>query len=148
MKKLVLLCCSLLLVLSASAKGSKDPSKWSISVTKNGDMYNVVFHVFLDANWHIWSLNPGGDGSLIGPSFEFKTGKFSLVDRPGEQGIAVESDFDGITGKVRYYFHEVQFNQLIKAHKGEIITGTYTYQLCSEKMCLPPKTIPFKIKIP
>lgn len=148
MKKILFIACSLLLAISAGAQGMKDPSTWTIKSEPADGMYRMIFHVSLQPGWHIWALNPGGDGSLIPPSFTFAKGAYTLEGETGEQGISVEGKMDGINGTVNYYMSEVQFTQMLKAKKGDVVKGEYTYQLCSDKVCLPPKTIPFSYRIP
>ena len=148
MKTIITVCCALLFVTATFAQGAKDPSTWTIRADPENGLYRVIFHVSLDKGWHIWSLTPGGDGTLIPPSFTFNKGSYSLAGEIGEQGMATEMNFEGVDGKVRFYMAEAQFTQLIKAHSGDVVKGEYTYQLCSETTCLAPKTKPFQIRIP
>lgn len=148
MKIVFAVCCALLFTTGIFAQGTKDPSTWTIKAEPEAGMYRVIFHVSLEKGWHIWSLHPGGDGSLIPPSFTFKKGSYSPVGEVGEQGMAIEMAFEGVEGKVNFYSGEAQFTQMIKARSGDIVKGEYTYQLCNETTCLAPKTKPFQLRIP
>ena len=139
----------LLISTGARAQNFGDPAHWKIEAVPGNDLYyNFVFSVDLDSGWHIWSLKPGGDGTLIAPVFSFDIGNYTLNGDMYEQGKLKEEFMEGIDGKVRYFFKKAEFIQSIKARQGELITGAYTYQLCSDMVCLPPKTIKFKYTIP
>jgi thiol:disulfide interchange protein DsbD len=148
MKRLLLICCALMLTLGAGAQGMKDPSTWTMKVVPNGNAYDLVFHVELEPGWHIWSSNVGGDGMLIPTSVSFEKGSYSTTGGLREWGKIIETTMDGIDGKVRYYSGQADFIHAVKAASGDIVKGAYTYQLCNESMCLPPKTKPFSFSIP
>ncbi|MEO6830941.1 MAG: protein-disulfide reductase DsbD domain-containing protein [Chitinophagaceae bacterium] len=149
MKHLLLILCAALIGFQGNAENQKDPSHWRVIATKlDKSTYRVEFHVDIDKGWHIWTLNPGGDGSLIPPSFHFNTGKYTLVEGLGEQGISVQAVLGGIKDPAYFYPSGAMFTQSISAKKGTVITGTYTYQLCSNTLCMAPKTKPFKVKLP
>ena len=49
---------------------SKNPVHWNFSVKKlDGDNYRFEAKATLERGFHIWSQDPGGDGSLIPTSF-------------------------------------------------------------------------------
>lgn len=127
----------------------KDPSTWNTQIVAAGEgTFNVEFNVKLEPSWHMWSLDPGGDGTLIAPSFDFEKGNYTLIGKPQETGKVIEAVMEGIDGKVRFFSKEAQIIQAIKGKSGETVKGSYTYQLCNDMMCLPPKTVPFSVRIP
>ena len=148
MKRLILICCSLLLTAALYAQNGKDPSTWTMNVVPVINAYNLVFRVDLQPGWHIWALNPGGDGTLIAPAFLFSKGSYTRIDTVQENGKLTEVAMEGIEGNVRYFTGRVEFIQQVKASAGTVVKGEYTYQLCSETICLPPKTAPFSFRIP
>ncbi|RYD51009.1 MAG: protein-disulfide reductase [Sphingobacteriales bacterium] len=151
MRKYLLL---LLLALTASFSGwsqiISDPTKWTFEVKDKGaGTYDVVFKLKLQAGWHIWSLEPGGDGLQIPPGFEFdkKTG-LQLVGGVTESGNKHTGEMDGVDGKVSYFENAVTYTQRVKASGAPTISGKYTYQVCNDQMCLPPKTKKFTVSLP
>lgn len=71
---IVLLC----LAISFSGIGQiiKDVTTWTTSVKKLNDKeYDLITTCTLKPHWHIWSINPGGDGLLIPPSITFEKNK-------------------------------------------------------------------------
>lgn len=149
MKHLLLILCAALITFQSKAENTPDPSHWTITATKiDKTTYRIVFNVDVDRPWHIWTLNPGGDGSLIPPSFHFNKGNYTLFEGVGEQGISVQAVLGGIKETANYYPSGAMFTQSVTAKKGTVITGTYTYQICGNTLCLAPKTKPFKVKLP
>jgi thiol:disulfide interchange protein DsbD len=95
----------------------------------------------LKEGWHIWSLNPGGDGFQIVPSFKIK--KNDAVIKLGsfkEKGNAITELMDGVDGKVTYFKNKVDYIAELEVNNNTTLSGTYTYQVCDDKMCLPPAT--------
>jgi thiol:disulfide interchange protein DsbD len=126
-----------------------DPTTWTYEVKKSGDnKYRLVFHLSLKEGWHIYSLNPGGDGSLIAPSFNFDKAPFyTITGKATEKGKLVSKVRDGIDGAVNEYHNRVDYTQEITVRGNGKITGTQEYQVCDETMCLPPKKKAFSFEI-
>ena len=149
MKYLLLLLCFASISFKSDASNQKDPSHWTIqAVPLEKNTYRIEFKVHLDPSWHIWTLNPGGDSRIIAPSFKFNPGNFKLIERIGEQGMAVEGVLGGFKSPAYFYQSDAIFTQIVEAKKGIVITGSYTYQICGNKNSLPSVTKPFKVKMP
>lgn len=151
LKKLSLLLLVLFLTIPRlHAQLVQDPTEWRYEVRKKGDnKYQLVFHVKLTKpDWHIYSLNPGGDGTLIPPSFTFKKGKdYKLVGKVKEaNGKRVTEDIEGV-GTVHYFKNSVDFVQEVTVTGNTKITGSHEYQVCNDQMCLPPTSLPFSFDI-
>jgi thiol:disulfide interchange protein len=126
-----------------------DPTTWSYEAKKKGDnVYDIVIHLTLKEGWHIWSMKPGGDGFQIPPSFKFdKNDKISLIGKTTEKGKKITEVMDGVDGAVNYFKGTIDYTQTIKVTGNTKITGRHEYQVCDEKMCLPPKTKKFSVEI-
>lgn len=133
------------------AQIEQDPTTWTFDVKKkSGNEYDLVFKVHLKKEWHLYSLNPGGDGSLIAPSFEFdKNSAVRLMGKVKEKGKnkMITEEIDGIDGAVHYYEDEITYTQSVSVNKNTKITGTYGYQTCNHEKCLNPTTKPFSFDI-
>lgn len=127
----------------------KDPTTWSYEVKKSGNgRYELVFVAQFADSWHIYSMNPGGDGTLLPPVFTFKApGNVKLLGKVKESGKKITEAVEGIDGKVHYYKGDVRYVQEIQVTGSARITGEHQYQVCSDEMCLPPKTKPFTFDI-
>ena len=148
MRRLLLTCLGMIIAFVSGAQGVKDPSTWTTKVVPAKDGYDLVFHIALEPKWHVWALDAGGDGMMIPTSFTFDPGNYSLIGAVREEGKLVVTDMDGIDGKVRYYSDSADFRQALRGKTGDIVKGSFTYQLCNESICLPPKTQTFSVRIP
>ena len=143
-----LLLLTLWVVKPASAQ-TEDPTSWKYEVKKkSATEYQLVFHLKVKDGWHIWSMKPGGDGSLIAPSFTFKpNSKMKPKGIVMEKGKPVTTTMDGIDGKVTYLSGTVDYVMDVTVTGNTKISGTHTYQICSDKMCLAPKDKDFSFEI-
>ncbi|MEO6830942.1 MAG: cytochrome c biogenesis protein CcdA [Chitinophagaceae bacterium] len=123
------------------AQMTADPTTWTFETKKTGDKtYNLIIHLSLKKDWHIYSMKPGGDGTLIPPSFAFdKSSNYKLIGKTTEAGKLLHKNFEGVDGTVNYYLNKVDYTQEITASASGKINGTLEYQVCDESMCLPPK---------
>lgn len=127
----------------------KDPAHWAYTVRKAGPgNYELRFELTLDKGWHIWSLQPGDDGFLIAPAFNFSPdSEAQLQGEVTESGTLISKEMEAAEGIVNYYSNKVTYIQLVKAKPGTIIKGSHTYQVCNDQMCLPPKDQDFSFTI-
>jgi thiol:disulfide interchange protein len=127
----------------------KDPTTWTVEAKKkSGNDYEVIFHLKLKEGWHIWGMKPGGDGLQVPP--EFKIEKSKTVKANGgvaEKGKAIVGPMDGVDGIVMYFKGKVDYVQHVTVTGNGTIKGSYSYQVCDDHMCLPPKTQPFSVEI-
>lgn len=126
-----------------------DPTSWTYQVKKiSGNEYQLVFHLSLQEGWHIWSLKPGGDGYEIAPGFTFdKSSNVKLKGSIEEKGKPVVTKMKGIDGAVTYFTDKVDYVQDIEVMGKAIITGKHEYQVCNDRLCLPPKDKNFSFEI-
>lgn len=144
----LLLTSSLFLMPSAHAQ-KFDPTSWEYEVKPlKGKEYQLIFHVTLEPKWHIWSMAPGGDGSIVATFFKFyDNSKLNLKGKIAERGAAISTMMEGITGKVLYYENKVDFIQKVLVESPTTISGEQVYQVCNDSLCLPPVTKHFTFKI-
>ena len=152
MRSLQVLFFSLLISFWATPAFSQmtdDPTTWKYEVKKkSGTEYQLIFHLELKKDWHIWSMHPGGDGYEIAPSFTFdKSAGVKLVGSTTEKGKSVTTTMAGIDGKITYFTGTVDYIQNVTVTGNAKITGKHEYQVCNDKMCLPPKDKDFVFEI-
>lgn len=129
---------------------TQDPTSWKYEVKKkSATQYELIFHLSLKPGWHIWSINPGGDGYLIPPTFEFtESENFSVEGKCTERGNVTTTVMDGIDGKVNYLSGKIDYVQVVTVKKHPLtIKGKNTFQVCNDKMCLPPRDKNFSFQI-
>lgn len=142
----------LLSLLSVQGFGQmlKDDSKWTFEAKKkSGNQYELIVHLKLPKDWHIYAFKPGGDGSLVPPEIKFRANKNVKLEGPvKERGKLISGPLEGIDGIVNEYKGNVDYVQLATITGNTTVTGTYMYQICNEQACLPPTADkPFKIEI-
>lgn len=149
MKKWTSLLIGLFIALISQAQIIDDPTTWSFSAKKiKGAEYEIQISCKLKKDWHIWSLNPGGDGLLVAPSFDFKkSGDYALLGKMKESGKVVNREFAGTDGVTHSYFNLVRYTQKMTVKKNTVIRGEHMYQVCNESMCLPPVSKKFEFSI-
>lgn len=130
-----------------SAQKISDPTAWTYSAKRKfGNHFELFFKVKLSGGWHVYALDPGGDESLIPPTFTFEADKnVKLVGKMKELGKPVTEMVDGIDKAVHYFKGEATFVQEVEVPWGMSvqIKGKHEYQVCNDKMCLPPKSKAF-----
>src|ERR1044071_1555399 len=112
---------------TAAAQVIEDPSEWKFEARKKkGNEYDLIFHVNVKNGYHIYSLDPGGDGSFPPPEFNFTKGdNYKLKGKPTEKGKRIDETIEDI-GTV-HYFKTVDFIQPAVINATAKITGKYTY---------------------
>jgi thiol:disulfide interchange protein DsbD len=152
MKKILFvlfMCIGAGLINSSWAQMTPDPTHWTYEVKKkSGDQYELIFHLKLEDKWHIWSVKPGGDGYEIPPSFKFNDHSgIKTIGTIKEMGKPITETMDGVDGAVTFYSGGVDYVQTISLKGKGKVTGSHEYQVCNDRMCLPPKTKQFEFDI-
>jgi len=144
---------SVILVLLAAGycfgQPIEDPTTWKYEVKKiSGNEYQLIFHLDLKSPWHIYSIHPGGDGYEIAPSFTFEdNAKVKVKGTVKEKGKATTTKMAGIEGDITYLNGTIEYIQDVTVTGSTKITGKHEYQVCNDKMCLPPKDKNFSFDI-
>lgn len=136
--------------ISALHAQVEDPVKWNYSASKKSDKeYTLVIDAALSPAWHIYSINTAANGP-VPTNISFKKNPLVSFDGTVKENGKLKTDHDAVFGvDVKYYADKVEFTQNIKL-KSSVktnITGTIKYMVCNDKMCLPPKTVPFNIQL-
>lgn len=125
----------------------EDPTVWQFEARQiQGEEYEIRFQVKVNNDYHIYSLDPGGDGTFLPPSFEIEPNP--IYEPRGElleRGEKISETIEDI-GTV-YYYKEVVFVQPARIKGEGVLKGQYTYMVCNDVGCLPPKTRDFSIRI-
>ena len=144
-----------LLVLFFAAAGTamaqmKDPVQWNFTVVKKSDkVYEVTATANIVSPWHIYSQNTP-KGGPVPTKFIFKTNPLlTLTGKVNEAGSlkSVHDQYFGVD--VNYYDNKVTFVQTInlKTKAKTNVSGTVEFMVCNDSQCLPPKRIPFDLKL-
>lgn len=137
-----------LFVLKANAQ---NPVTLKYQAKKLGDKkYEIVITAHIDEGWHLYSqVQP--ETSLATPT-EIKFNKNPLITVKGktkEKGEMKKHIESGLGIEAWQYDYKVEFVQTIslKTNAKTNISGTITYQTCTDERCLPPKTVSFSVPV-
>ncbi len=149
MQRLLLFCVLLLVGTQSYALKSSDKVKWTFTAEKiNDTTFNLVITAKMDAGWHIFSFNPGGDGSMLPPKFNFSQNPHvKLLGKMNESGKKLEEDTKDVMGIVYYYKDKIVYTQKAIATANTDLKGVLTFMVCDDDMCLPPEDMDFSISI-
>lgn len=137
------------LILGTANAQIENPVRWMYSAKKISDkMYELHLSAILESNWHIYAQDAGE-----GPEpTTFVFGKNPLVKLDGKTKEIgkLQKEYDpNFKSELKFYSKNVNFVQKVKIKSSiaTVVTGTVTYMVCNDRKCLPPKEIPFSIKI-
>jgi thiol:disulfide interchange protein len=149
LKTSLIILLGLFFAADVTAQMVRDDSKWTFEAKKkDGDKYELIIHLKLPKDWHIYSFKPGGDGSLLPPEFKFsKNSKVTLSGPVKEKGKLISETLVGIDGVVNMFKGTVDYTQAATISGNTKVIGEYSYQICNDQMCLPPTTKPFSIVV-
>jgi hypothetical protein len=126
-----------------------NPVKWTFATKKIADKtYEIHITSLIDDKWHIYSQN-AGEGP-IPTSFAFTANPLvTLNGKVTEIGKLEKSYDENFKSELKYYESKVDFVQKIKLRSSvsTVVKGTVTFMVCNDRQCLPPKDIPFSIKV-
>jgi len=149
MKKLLLAAFALTSFLFKVTAQIDNPVEWSYSAKKIGNkQYEVHLTATIEGKWHIYAQDAGEGPEPT--SFVFnKNPLIKLVGKVNEIG-KLETSFDkNFNSTLKFYNRKVDFVQKIslKTSASTVLKGAVTFMVCNDNKCLPPKDVPFSIKI-
>ena len=148
MKKLYLLFLSFCLLAAASAQ-IENPVKWSYTAKKISDkVFDVYITATLENKWHIYAQDAGEGPEPTSLSFS-KNPLLNFDGKVKEEG-KLEKEYDKNFGStLKFYSNKVSFVQRVKLKSAvaTVIKGSINYMVCNDRKCLPPKEIPFTVKL-
>lgn len=149
MKKTFLLPFLLFAIVSATRAQIENPVQWTYTAKKIADKtYELHMTAVVDGKWHIYAQDAGEGPEPT--SFAFTANPLVKLDGKVREDGKLEKTYDpNFKSTLKYYANKVDFIQKIKmkSSASTVIKGTVTYMTCDDKKCLPPKEIPFSIKV-
>lgn len=148
-KKFTSILTLLLLVVTVASAQLDNPVKWVYSAKKIADKtYELHMSASIDGNWHIYAQDAGEGPEPT--SFSFTKNPLVKLDGKVKEVGKLEKSYDpNFKSTLKYYGKQVDFIQKVKlkSNANTLVNGSVTYMVCNDKKCLPPKEIPFSIKI-
>jgi hypothetical protein len=139
----------MLMIAGAVNAQINNPVIWSYSAKKIADKtYELHMTAIIDDKWHVYAQDAGE-----GPEptkFVFATNPLIQLDGKVREDGTLEKVYDkNFNSVLKYYEKKVDFVQKIKLRSSvaTVVKGTLTFMVCNDRLCLPPKDVPFSIKI-
>jgi thiol:disulfide interchange protein DsbD len=102
----------------------------------------------IETGWHIYSIHLEPEAGPVPTQITLEKNKaVNLTDPWMEVGQMIEHFDPNFGATVHYFEKEYTLIAPVFVKKPTTVKGELTYMLCDDKRCLPPKTIPFEIKV-
>jgi len=149
MKRITLFTTLFFLAVTAMAQ-LKDPVQWNISAAKkSGKTYEIRFSATVANPWHIYSQTTP-KGGPVPTKISYKTNPLITFNGSAKEVGALKQVHDQYFNvDVKYFNDKIDFVQTVtlKADAKTSISGTVEYMVCNDQECLPPKKVPFDLKL-
>lgn len=139
----------ILTALVSQAGPAADKIKWNFTSKQvNDSTFNLIITAELAPGWHIFSFNPGGDGSMIPPDFTFNPNPaVRLLGEMKESGKLEQEDTKDVMGIINYYKGKVTYTRTAVVTRPTTLSGEIYFMVCDDQMCLPPESAEFNFKL-
>lgn len=149
MKKIVFACIIMINAFASQAQ-MLNPVKWSYTAKKISDkLYEIHITAMLDKKWHIYAQDAGEGPEPT--TFTFNVNPLVKLDGKVKEVGTLEKTYDpNFKSTLKYYANKVDFVQKVKLKSSAStqVKGMVSYMVCDDKKCLPPKEVPFSVKLP
>jgi len=116
-------------------------------IQKDAKTYELQAHAEIKAGFHLWSVDPGGDGTLIPTDITLADEAIKWQGAWKESIAPQVRSYDFIEGAVRYFDSSVTFSRTLTGlAPNATLSGSVDFQTCNEQMCFPPETIDFTVR--
>jgi thiol:disulfide interchange protein DsbD len=148
MKKLYITLAALFVVAGAFAQ-IENPVTWSYSAKKVSDkVFDIYVTATIAPKWHVYAQDAGEGPEPTTFTFA-KNPLVTMVGKVKELGT-LEKEYDkNFNTVLKFYSNKVNFVQRVKLKSTAttVVKGTVTFMVCNDRKCLPPKEIPFSVKV-
>ena len=141
---------SLLILLAGYANAQiNNPVKWTYTAKKIADKtYELHMTATIDGNWHLYAQDAGEGPEPT--TFTFTANPLIKFDGKVKEVGKLEKSYDKNFKSVsKYYGNKVDFVQKVKVKSSiaTVVKGTVNFMVCNDRQCLPPRDVPFTIKV-
>lgn len=135
--------------VAAAAAQIENPVKWSYSAKKiSAKVYDIYVTAAIDPKWHMYAQEAGEGPEPT--TFMFSKNPLVKLDGKVKEEGKLEKQYDeNFKSVLKYYSNKVSFVQRVtlKSTAATVVKGTVSYMVCNDRKCLPPKEIPFTVKV-
>lgn len=142
MKVQLFLLFSVFLALSALGQSK---IQWGYSYNESNN--TIEIKAVIAEGWHLYSQHVANDIGPVPTSFVFDpSNEIKLIGKVTEPTPIQKYD-ENFEAMLDFFENEVVFTQRVAVKKDSSMSGTVTYMLCNDTMCLPPVDEKFTIEI-
>ena len=140
-----------ILLSSLQCLHAQEPIKWTFQAIKiKASTYEVCMTANLQPGWHIYSqVQPADAIPLPTKAVIHPNPLIKLQGKVRETGVKQEHIDPSLGTTDNRYADKMELTQMVHV-TGKVktnVSGTITYQVCTDKKCLAPKTISFDMAI-
>lgn len=142
-----------LLVLFFAAGGAfaqiENPVSWAFSSKKTADkQYEVYLTATIAPGWHLYAQDAGQGPEPTTITFT-KNPLLNAEGKVKEDGKLIKEYDPNYNTVLKFYANKVTFSQKFKSKSAAttFAKGSVKYMVCNDKKCLPPKSVPFSVKL-
>lgn len=126
-----------------------NPTSWTYTAKKIADKtYEIHITATLGSGWHLYAQDAGEGPEPT--SFSFTKNPLVKLDGPVKENGKLIKEYDkNFNSVLKFYANKVDFVQVVKlkTNAATVIKGNVTFMVCNDSKCLPPKTVPFSVKL-
>ncbi|MEN9401207.1 MAG: hypothetical protein RL632_2310 [Bacteroidota bacterium] len=133
--------------LSLSAVAQKEIA-WTVAY--NGENQTIEFTASIAKGWHLYSQHIADGAGPVATAFTFEQLEGIKLKGKVEEPESIRKYDQSFEATLNFFEGNVTFIQHISktTKNASTVTGSITYMLCNDTMCLPPVDVPFTIEIP
>lgn len=141
-----------LLLLTGYVAGAQmaNPVKWNYTIVKVSDkVYDVKVIATIDKGWHLYAQDAGEGPEPT--TFTFESNPMFKLDGKVREIGKLRKEYDpNFDSELKFYSNEVTFVQRItmRSNVATVVKGNVNFMVCNDRKCLPPKDVPFTVKVP
>lgn len=124
---------------------AQDKVSWNFNHNTTKGRLEFVAHI--EPGWHLYSQHIANDIGPVPTSFVFNQNNDITLNGAVQEPAPIQKYDETFEATLDFFEHEVLFEQPISVKKSTQITGSITYMVCNDVMCLPPTEVPFTIQL-
>jgi len=139
---------SVLFTLLSLTGISQNEISWNVAY--NTENQTIEFTASIAKGWHLYSQHIADGAGPVATSFTFSELNGVKLKGKVEEPESIRKFDQSFEATLNFFEGKVTFTQHISktTKNSSTITGSITYMLCNDTMCLPPVDVPFTIEIP
>lgn len=109
---------------------------------------SIEIRATIENGWHLYALDLDPSIGPVPTQITLEKNNAVKILNNFEANTKAKQSYDPNFGaEVSYFENTFQASNRILVKKPTTIKGELTYMLCDDKRCLPPKSVPFEIKV-